>query len=135
MANVTVTQKHILTVGLTKYLTGNTISSAIDADWTAKVDPATRKQFNNVGFDIDPNDFPESLRDLRQTLHSQEWDGVLIGWCTRGYAERTELFEQVMNVCVDETTRGAKGSRARLIFSTGPTNLAETTLRSFPVLG
>ena len=124
--------KQILYIGLTKHLTGNTIDSIIAKDWDAKVDHATRAKFNNVGFDIDPSDFPAAFQDLRQSLSSRAWDGVLIAWCTRGYAERTELFEQVVNVCIDETQ--AEGKRAKLIFNTGPTNLAEPTLRNFPML-
>ena len=124
--------KQILYVGLTKHLTGNSIDSIIAKDWDAKVDPATRATFNNVGFDIDPSDLPAALKDLRQTLGSQTWDGVLVAWCTRGYAERTELFEQVVDVCIDETR--AEGKKAKLIFNTGPTNLAESTLRNFPML-
>ena len=120
--------KNILTISLSKHLNGEPIADLIEDNWN-KTNDATRAHFNNVGFDVDPNDVPKMLDDLRQKLHREAWNGVLVGWCSRGYPQRTELFEQIMRVCLDEA-RIQKD--LRFIFNTGPENLMEPVLRNFP---
>jgi len=120
-------QRRVLTLSASKYLTGHPIQEVIDQDWK-KADDSTRTQFDNVGFDVDPRDRSATIDELRQTLRASDWDGILLGWCLRGYAERTELFEELVDVCVDEKKRSTK-----LLFCTGPDNLFEATVRSFPV--
>lgn len=119
--------KNVLFVGLTKYLTGESIDQAVEKDWQ-KANATTKSMFHNVGFDVDPTDFPKAMQDLRNTLQGQPLDGILVGWCLRGYAERTEWFEQTIDVCVDELRMMPK---TKLFFCTGPKNLYEATMRNF----
>lgn len=121
-------KRNTLSMGISKYLHNEPISELIEHNW-ANIDDATRSQFNNCGFDLDPTDIPKTVDGLRKELRSQRWDGVLVGWCTRGYLERTELFNEVVAACVDEA-RVQKDMK--LIFNTGPQDLAEPILRSFP---
>jgi len=51
-----------------------------------------------------------------------------VAWCTRGYAERTVLFEQVVTVIVDVMREGRDW---KLLFNTGPEDLVEPVLRNF----
>lgn len=135
MANPITPLKSLLTIGLYKHLHGSPMTEAVNEDWAAKVSPSIREQYDNVGFDLDPTNMPQNLDDLRQTLRSRGWDGITIGWCTRGNLERTELFEQVVDLCVEATSSGADGSRAKkrtkLMFSKGPDDLAATAMRNF----
>lgn len=124
---------NILTIGLSKHIHGDPIDEVVRADWSAKTDSSTRKHFNNVGFDLDPVNIPNTLDALQNALRERYWDGILIGWCTRGYPERTELFERIVRVCIAGTAQVEHGKETRLMFSTGPDNLVETTLRNFPV--
>lgn len=119
-------QKNVLTISLSNHLTNEPITEIIAQDWS-KTDTATRARFHNIGFDVDPTDTDATLRHLQETITKERWDGLLVGWCTRGYPERTELFEQIMNTCVE-----AKGPETKMMFCTGPKNLVEATLRSFP---
>jgi hypothetical protein len=121
-------QNDVLTVSLSKHLTGHPIDDVLDSNWRT-ADEATQQRFNNVGFDFDPTNVPRTLESLRDTLKRQEWDGVLLGWCLRGYAERTELFEEVANVVVDEIRSKPD---TKLIFCTGPKDLYNATMRNFP---
>jgi hypothetical protein len=138
MEHQTSTPIAILTMGLSKHLHGDPIANVLNDDWTTKVDSSTRARFDNVGFDINPLDVQQTLQDLRQTLRNRSWDGITIGWCTRGYPERTELFEQIVDLCVDETHSSEVGDanggrrKTKLMFSTGPDNLAATAMRNFP---
>lgn len=69
------------------------------------------------------------LSELRSKLQAEKYDGLLIGYCLRGYPERTAVFERVANVCAEE------GKGARLMFSTGPEDLANTILRNIGKVG
>ncbi|KAK3691208.1 hypothetical protein LTR37_018796 [Vermiconidia calcicola] len=122
--------KNILTIIASKHLTGHAIADVVEKDWK-KVDPATKASFKNVGFDVDPTDTSQTLTEIRQILKGQPWDGILLGWCLRGYAERTEIFESIVQLCVDEMK--TMPTLPRLMFCTGPTNLADATLRNLPV--
>jgi hypothetical protein len=117
----------ILYVGATKYLTGNSITSAISKDWQKAGEVASH--FDNHGFDLNPEDSVRTIEELRSEIRDKAWNGILLGWCIRGHVEFTALFEQVVSVCVDET-RSMEG--VKLMFSTGPDNLFETVLRNFP---
>jgi len=119
-------RKAILTISLANHLHGTPIQGQLDSEWAMKTSSETRERFDNVGFDLDPAD----LVPLYRVLAERTWDGVLIGWCSRGYPERTELFENVVDACAEEIREG-KGMK--LLFCTGPTNLVEATMRSFPV--
>lgn len=120
-------KRNTLTISLSNYLNGEPVSELIEQNWS-QIDDATKSCFNNYGFDIDPSDVSKTLEDLSNQLRSRKWDGVLVGWCSRGYPQRTELFEQIVAVCVDE----ARIQRdMKLIFNTGPQNLAEPILRNF----
>jgi hypothetical protein len=129
MASVS-TPKSVLTLSLYMHLHGQPISEIIDHEWKAKASPQTGAKFENVGFDVDPHNVPQTLQDLRGQLRSRHWDGVIVAWCTRGNPSRTELFEDLVEVCVDETRGG--DSKTKLIFNTGPDNLVEPILRAFP---
>lgn len=122
--------KNILNISASKHLTGHAIADVVEKDWQ-KVDPTTKASFKNVGLDVDPTDISQTLIEIQQILTEQPWGGILLGWCLRGYAERTELFEQIVQLCVDEMKR--MPTLPKLMFCTGPTNLAEATLRNFSV--
>ena len=98
MAIESVPPKNILTIGLSHHLHGQPLHSVLEQEWSTKADLSTRAGFDNLGFDLDPDNMSQTLDDLRHTLCSRSWDGVTIGWCTRGYKERTELFEQVLDL-------------------------------------
>lgn len=51
-----------------------------------------------------------------------------MGWCTRGYPERTVLFEQVVAVFLDVMREGRE---MKLLFNTGPEDLVEPVVRNF----
>ncbi|KAK1093874.1 hypothetical protein LTR48_001432 [Friedmanniomyces endolithicus] len=125
----TSTRNNVLTISLSQHLTGEPISQVIEADWSTKAEVATRARLNNIGFDLNPSNLVATLGELRQTLQGGRWDGFLIGWCSRGYPERTELFEQIANMCVDAIRAQPQ---AKLMFCNGPTDLVKATLRSFP---
>lgn len=122
---------NILTIGLYQHLHGSPLTEALDAQWEIKADQHTQSSFNNIAFDLDPTDVTGTLGALRKTIREQSWDGITVGWCTRGNPDRTQLFEEVIETCVAETA--GNGRKTRLMFSTGPENLVETTLRNFPV--
>lgn len=121
-------RRNIITISAAKHITGEPVAEVIEKVW-AKTDDATRARFNIVGFDFDPTDVPATLSSLRQSLQGRTWDGLLLGWCLRGYPERTEMFEEAVNVCIDEIRSKPE---TKLLFCTGPKNLVEATLRSFP---
>ena len=89
--------KHVLTVSLSRHLTGHPIDQVIAKDWAKN--PEAAKLFNNLGFDFDGNDIPASLQGLRETLNERNWDGILIGWCIRGNPSYTVLFEKIVDLC------------------------------------
>ena len=119
---------NVLTVSAAKSLTGEPVAEVAEKDWQ-KANAATKARFNNVGFDIDLDDFTHALQGIRKTVRSQPWDGILVGWCMRGYPERTEQFEQIMALLFEELREVPK---TKVMFSTGPENLYETTVRNFP---
>jgi hypothetical protein len=119
----------VLTVSVGQYLTGEPVDELVERNWQQKASPEQRQRFKNFGFNVDPTDFAKNLSDLRSTLRENDYDGVLLAWCMRGYPERTELFEDVTNVVVDELRAKPK---TKLIFNTGPTDIVEPTLRNFP---
>ena len=121
-------RKSILTISLTRHLTGKAVEKVLKDEW-AKTTQDTSNRFDNVGFNLDPNDTATNLKQLRKELQSRAWDGVLLGWCVRGHAEFTVLFEDVVNLVVEEVREKPE---TRLMFITGPSNLVEGTLRSFP---
>lgn len=121
--------KHkVLTVSLSKHLTGKPIQSTINENWKS-VDSEVAAPFENVGYNIGPKDFDEKLTTFRKTLHDDSLDGVVIGWCLRGNAERTSWFEQVVSACTDEMRTRPE---MKMMFCTGPTDTAACTLRHFP---
>lgn len=119
-------KKDILTISLARYLHGTSVNPSIAKDWEKF--PEASERFNNEGFDLDANDVPTALQDLKKTLNEQHWDGIMVGWCTRGVPERTVLFEQVVAVSA-EAMRNS--SDTKLLFCTGPDNIAETVMRNF----
>lgn len=127
MANI----KNILTVSAAKSLHGTPIAGTIETEWASKTSLVTRSHFNNTGFDFILQEPGQSLLELRKTLSSQHWDGVLVGWCIRGMSvDRTEIFEGVMQEVVD-AAREQKDLKT--MFCRGPTDLVGATLRNFPV--
>ena len=120
----------ILVVSVSKYLNGNPIAKGITADWSKAKAHSVASSFENVGFDLNPNDVAATLRDLRNILEERLWDGVILGWCVRGHVEFTVLFEKLIELCFDVKLRTP---RMKIMFSTGPDNLVETALRNFPV--
>jgi hypothetical protein len=129
-------RKSILVLSASLHLNGNPVSLTISTDWSKPSALPFTPFFENVPFDIDPADHSATLNALNTALESRRWDGVLIGWCVRGHAEFTELFEEIVGVCVRYVAK-EKGEKTetKIMFSTGPNNLVETVVRNFPVDG
>ena len=131
------TQLPILTLSLARHLAGHDISEVIDKAWqNPEVSEATRSHFENVGFNLDVNNPESNLRELDGVLQQKKWAGILVGWCTRGHVEFTEFFELVIAHCVEYIgEEGLQGPipKTKLMFSRGPDDLVNTTLRNFPV--
>ena len=130
--------KNILTMSLARSLNGESVGGLLEKEWQ-KSSKSDLERFNNFGFNVDLHNFSSSLDELRTDIEGgapegQAWDGLLVGWCLRGYPERTHLFEQVVEVCVDyvaKTKAEGKGE-TKLLFCTGPEDLYNTTIRNFP---
>lgn len=119
--------KNIIVLSASRSLTGVPVREVLAEDWK-KANEATAQKFDNQGFDIDLKDFDQSLNELHDLLKQREWDGVIVGWCMRGYKERTVMFEQLMEVCVVELRAKPK---AKIMFCSGPDDLYATTMRHF----
>ncbi|KAH8591132.1 hypothetical protein B0O99DRAFT_690956 [Bisporella sp. PMI_857] len=133
--STTTPPKAILILSIRKHLTGKPISEAIAADWAKPKASGLTNSFTNAGFDLDPDDAPNTMRALRSELEGRPWDAVIIGWCVRGHVEFTEFFEEVVSLCVLAREKQEPAGKMKLLFSTGQGNLVETTLRGFPVVG
>ncbi|EED23510.1 conserved hypothetical protein [Talaromyces stipitatus ATCC 10500] len=120
--------RQILVISLSRYLRGQPLREILDKNWEAY--PNELPRFKNVPFDFDGNDIPTALQDLKSTIKACTWDGILIGWCIRGYPERTNLLEEVISVYTKAIRKNDAGTK--LMFCTGPDNLADATLRNFP---
>ena len=124
-------KKNILVVSAAYSLHGTPIAGNMEKEWSSKTSPSVQSHFNNIGFDFILEEPEKSLLKLRQTLHDQPWDGILVGWCIRGMSvDRTEIFEGVMNEVVDAAR---EQQELKAMFCRGPTDLVEATLRNFPV--
>ncbi|KAM5364360.1 hypothetical protein ACJZ2D_011557 [Fusarium nematophilum] len=128
----------ILTISLSRHLVGHGIEHVLEQQWSAPEVPASAtSRFSNVGFNLDANG--SNLEDLHKLLHEDKWGGIIIGWCTRGHVEFTELFESVVALCVDYTVDRRQGDapskEPRLIFCRGADDLVNATLRNFPLEG
>lgn len=122
------TRKTILTLSLSQHLTGVPVEKVIKADWDKEKAHNIRDAFENVGFNIDPQDVPGTLSALDHELKGRYWDGIIVGWCTRGHVEFTLLFEEIVARCC-EVMKSAP--QTKMMFSTGPDNLVETVARNF----
>jgi hypothetical protein len=121
-------QLQILTISLSRHLTGHPITDIITKNWSqAPADQASR--FNNIGFDFDGKNVTGALVQLKETLAGHTWDGILVGWCIRGKPEHTVIFEGVMAACIEFMRVHPE---TKVLFCTGPDNLVEATLRNFP---
>ncbi|KAF5247122.1 hypothetical protein FAUST_974 [Fusarium austroamericanum] len=125
----------ILTISLSRHLHGRDINEGLKEQWSkTKVSSTTASRFTNVGFDLNADG--SNLGVLKTKLEEREWSGVIIGWCTRGNIEFTELFESVVTVCVDYALLRKQGNTSlkepKLIFCRGPHDLVNATLRNFP---
>ena len=49
--------KHVLTISLSKQLTGHPIMSVIEKDWSKPMALPAVDHFDNAGFDVDGNNF------------------------------------------------------------------------------
>ncbi|KAK9242750.1 hypothetical protein V1506DRAFT_516877 [Lipomyces tetrasporus] len=47
-------RENLLTVSLSRFLTGDSVDEVLAKDW--EKDPEAAKRFNNIGFDLDGND-------------------------------------------------------------------------------
>ena len=99
------------------------------ADWDKEKARNVKDSFRNVGLDLNPNDVDGTLQALREELNTRSWDGIILGWCIRGHVEFTELFEEVVGICFEFMKTEP---HVAIMFSTGPNNLVETVLRTFP---
>ncbi|KAK6443543.1 hypothetical protein LTR95_000370 [Oleoguttula sp. CCFEE 5521] len=114
-----------LTLSLKKHLHGSSILPILTASFDAVATPDIRSRFDNQPFDVMPTD-PDLFIDLRGKLKAGDYDGVLIGWCLRGFPERTALFEEIVNAVVE-----SKDAKTKLMFCTGQEDLGKAILRSF----
>ncbi|KJZ76303.1 hypothetical protein HIM_04385 [Hirsutella minnesotensis 3608] len=125
----------ILTISLARHLVGHGINHVLEKAWIDPEVPASiLSRFTNVGFDLSVDDTAANLKELKKVLSSQQWNGIILGWCVRGHVEFTELFETVVAVCVDHIseTRAEVSLEPKLIFCRGPDDLVNATLRNFP---
>ncbi|KAM0543603.1 hypothetical protein ACHAPJ_012190 [Fusarium lateritium] len=125
----------VLTISLARHLHGEDINQNLAELWSeTKVPSSTSSRFFNVGFNLDVNG--HNLDELKELLSQRNWSGIIVGWCTRGNAEFTELFESVIGVCVDHVVQRKRGNTSleepKLIFCRGPDDLVNATLRNFP---
>ncbi|KAM0429649.1 hypothetical protein ACHAPT_006254 [Fusarium lateritium] len=128
----------VLTISLARHLVGHSISEVLEQQWGAsKVPASTTSRFSNVGFDLDVNG--ANIEDLRKLLAERQWSGIIVGWCTRGHVEFTELFESVVAICVDyivERKQGmASSKKPKLMFCRGADDVVNATLRNLPSEG
>ena len=123
-------RKAILILSASQYLVGHPISELVKADWEKEKARDIADYFDNVGFTVDPTNVSGTLQALQQTLQTRPWDGVIVGWCTRGHVEFTVLFEKIVAVLVKQAILKPE---LKIMFCTGPTDLVETTFRNFPV--
>jgi hypothetical protein len=135
--NMNAQPKSILTISLAKYLHGVDIAVGIAKDWNSKATPEQQSSFDNLGFNLDPTDVEGTLADLKSRLQERNWDGVIVGWCTRGNKQFTVLFEKIVNELAREVVRREKNGLVegdaglKLMFCDGPDDLVKTTLRAF----
>lgn len=129
-----------MTLSLSKHLHGVDIASTLSDAWSPSASPhlsqSTLARFSNSGLNLNPVDLPATLSALETKLGSRNWDGVIVGWCTRGNKEFTVLFEQIVNACVEEVVRrrvegGKDGKELKLMFCAGPEDLVNTAVRNF----
>ncbi|TVY82629.1 hypothetical protein LSUE1_G002681 [Lachnellula suecica] len=125
-------RKSILVVSASRHLTGVPIEAGIKTEWAKEKARHIADHFDNVGFNIDPKDVPNTLKALRHELVGRSWDGVILGWCIRGHVEFTLLFEEVVAVCCDVKKSAPE---MKIMFSTGGDNIVETVARNFPMDG
>ena len=123
--------KSRLSISLARYLHGHDVATYLDNDWSSKATASQRQRFDNQGFD--PTHPEDTLAALKDILQGRDWDGVIVGWCTRGNKAFTALFECVVDVLAKELVRReTKGEGGlKLMFSEGPEDLMRTTLRTF----
>ena len=121
----------VLYITLSHHLTGRTVTEYIEADWSKAKADKVRDKFATAGFDLNPHDTATTLADLKRMIKTKPWNGILIGWCTRGHPEFTELFEKVVEVCLQEVTLNPE---MRLMFNTGPDDLVQPVLRNLPIM-
>ncbi|KAJ9649843.1 hypothetical protein H2198_010830 [Neophaeococcomyces mojaviensis] len=88
------------------------------------------KKIQDAGYDIevtlvDPDDFADTLKEIKEKLRSRQWDGFNVGFGVRGTPEYTDVFEQVVNAA-REIVPGTKMS-----FNSRPDNLYECVVKNF----
>lgn len=123
-------RKAILVLSASHYLIGHHVNEVVKADWEKEKARDIADKFDNVGFTVDPTDVPGTLKALQQTLQTRSWDGVLVGWCTRGHVEFTVLFEKLVAMIVGQAILQPE---LKIMFCAGPEDLVETTIRNFPL--
>jgi hypothetical protein len=130
--------RKILTISLARHLHGTDASQVVEKDWSINATAEQRSRFDNVGFNLDPTNEEDTLAELKTTLQGDKWDGVIVGWCSRGNKTFTVLFEQVVSEVVREIVRRANGrageedDELKLLFCSGPDDLVGASLRAFP---
>lgn len=122
-------RKAILILSASQYLVGHPISEVVKSDWEKEKARGIRENFENEGFNIDPDDMPGTLETLQRTLQNRSWDGVIVGWCVRGDVEFTVLFEKIVDVI---TRQLILQPELKVMFCAGPDDLVQTTVRNFP---
>ncbi len=121
-------RKTILTVGLAKFA-GSPPPGIGNLQEMIK---RQTEKAQELGFDqnvifLNPETEAETLRNVKEELNKQRYDGIVIGGGIRMAAEHTVLFEKLVQVSVKETT-----GEAKLMFSSRPDQIVEILARNFP---
>lgn len=129
--------KSILTISIARHLVGHDVDHVLDQAWASSdVSPSTKSRFENTGFNLPVDGNARSIEQLTRILSGAVWDGVIIGWCIRSHPEFTELFELAVRACVDYIcTQRVRGHSPQIMFCSGPTDLVNATMRTFPPPG
>ncbi|KAL2073544.1 hypothetical protein VTL71DRAFT_10870 [Oculimacula yallundae] len=126
----------ILTVSASLHLSGHPISSVLTKQWSL-ASPEVATRFENIGYQVDPNDIRNTIAGLREIIKERDWDGIIFGWCVRGHVEFTELFEKLVQAAFEEVvmrkSERVKGKDVKIMFCEGPEGLVKAAVRNFPV--
>jgi hypothetical protein len=122
--------KSILSFGFMQFVDSRPVlgisSHELLAVVEAEQEKASKAGYNIETFGVNPNDV-SSLEAARKVLKSKYWDGISIGFGVRGQKEYSEVFEKLVNICLEEVKPAPK-----MLFPVGPNQLFLAVQRVFP---